>query len=147
MATIENIKGTIAKASKTAVKKTKDIAGMAKLTTEIEETRKLIREVHIEIGKKYCELYDENTAEADFAVSVATVQNLTERLEALRKERLALRGLKMCDNCKKGSKEAFEFCPYCGTKFPEKAEEDVTEGDPETDVDLTDDAGDEGTEE
>lgn len=142
---IENIKGTVTKTGKIAVQKTKDLAGIAKLTTEIEETKKLITDVYAEIGKKYCDMHADGTADPDFAVSVATVENLNERLEALRKERLALSGRKLCENCGKGAKATYEFCPFCGAKLPEVVVEEETED--VTDADLTDDAEDEETEE
>lgn len=92
MAIIDDIKGTITKTSKAAAKKTKDLAGIAKLSSEIEETKALINGVYTEIGKKYCELHDKDSAEEDFTVDIATVENLKEQLAALKAEKLKLRG-------------------------------------------------------
>ncbi len=127
---IENIKGTITETGKKAVKKTKELAEIAKLTSEIEDTKKLINDVFSEMGKKYFELYGNKEIDAEFSVNIATVKNLTERIEALSKERMQLRGMKMCSKCGKGIKDDFEFCPYCGTTLArdegkaEKEEED-----------------------
>lgn len=144
MAIIDNIKGTITKTGKTAVQKTKDLAGIAKLTTEIEETKKLISEVYAEIGKKYCELHADGTAEAEYAVNVATIDSLKERLDALLKERTTLRGRKLCEKCGKSSKDSYEFCPFCGEKLPEIVAANEAEDIPEADLA---DAEDEDTEE
>lgn len=140
MAIIDNIKGTITKTGKTAVKKTKDLAGIAKITADIEETKGLIKGVYEEIGKKYCEIYDKETAGEDFAVNVATVENLTKRLEALRDERLALRGKVKCEGCGKGISDEYKFCPHCGTPLPERTagemNDDISEEDDDIDIEV-----------
>ncbi len=128
---IENIKDTVYKTGRSAVKKTKDLAGIARLSAQIDETKNLIDDVYAEIGKKYCELYNKDTAGSEFAVSVATVENLTEQLHALKLEKLALKGKVQCESCKKECADDYLFCPHCGAKLPEaeaeepKAAEDV----------------------
>ena len=130
---IENIKDTISKTGKTAVKKTKDLAGIAKITAEIEETKNLIDEVYQEIGKKYCSLYDKDTAGEEFAVNVATIHSLTEHLEELRNRRLTLRGKVKCEGCGKSVNDEFTFCPHCGARLPEIPEEEDDESIEEAD--------------
>ena len=131
MAFIDEVKETITKTGKTAVKKTKDLASIAKVTADIEETKSLLKAVYIEIGKKYCETYDKSTAGEEFTINVATAENLKEQLEALRIERLTLRGKISCPDCGKAVDNVYSFCPYCGAKFPEKEApaEDVPEDD------------------
>lgn len=123
MAIIKDITGTITKTGKSAVKKTKDLAGMAKLTAEIEETKGLLKSVYVEIGKKYCETHTSETADEDFTINVATVENLKDQLESLKAERLSLRGLVECPKCKKSVDDGYAFCPFCGEQLPEKVEE------------------------
>lgn len=123
MAFIDDVKDTLTKTGKTAVKKTKDLAAIAKVTADIEETKSLLKAVYIEIGKKYCEMYTKSTAQEEFAINVATSENLKEQLEALRVERLTLRGKVRCPACGKAVDNTYTFCPYCGTKFPEPPEE------------------------
>ncbi len=120
----DNIKDTLSKTGKSAVKKTKDLAGVAKLTAEIEETKGLLEKAYEDIGKKYCSLYDQNTAEEAFSVNIATVKSLTEHLEELKIKRLNLRGKVVCDGCKNSVSDEFVFCPNCGKKLPEKSEDD-----------------------
>jgi len=119
MAFIDNAKDTITKTGKTAVKKAKDLAAIAKVTADIEETKSLLKAVYVEIGKKYCELFDKESAAPDFTVNVATAENLSEQLEALKIERLTLRGKVRCPECEKAVDNNFVFCPYCGAKLPE----------------------------
>lgn len=121
---IENIKDTVYKTGRSAVKKTKDLAGIARLSAQIDETKNLIDDVYTEIGKKYCELYNKDTAAAEFAVSVATVENLTEQLHALKLEKLALKGKVQCTSCKNACADDYLFCPHCGAKLPEPAAEE-----------------------
>ena len=109
MAIIDNIKDTISKTGKSAVKKTKDLAGIAKITADIEETKNLLKGVYEEIGKKYCEVYDKDSAGEEFSVNVATVANLSERLESLKAERLALRGKVQCPGCGKSADNDYAF--------------------------------------
>ena len=142
MAFIDDVKETLAKAGKTTVQKTKDFAAIAKVTADIEETKSLLKAVYIEIGKKYCETHTKETADADYTVNVATAENLTEQLEALKTERLTLRGKVRCPECDKAVDNGFVFCPYCGAKLPEhSADEPEVEFD-DVDVDLDDDKDD-----
>lgn len=122
---IENIKDTVYKTGRSAVKKTKDLAGIARLSAQIDETKNLIDDVYTEIGKKYCELYNKDTAGDEFAISVATVENLTEQLHALKLEKLALKGKVQCESCKNACADDYLFCPHCGTKLPETAAPDA----------------------
>lgn len=133
MAIINNIKGTISKTGKAAAKKTKDIAGIAKLTADIEETKSLIKGVYVEIGKKYCEHHTKENADDIFTVDVATVENLTEQLENLKAKRMKLRGKILCEKCGKAVDNEYTFCPFCGEKLPEEAE--TVEG---CDIDIDD---------
>ncbi len=119
MAFIDDVKDTLTKTGKTAVKKTKDLAAVAKVTADIEETKSLLKAVYIEIGKKFCETHSKETAGEDFAINVATVENLKEQLEALKAERLTLRGKVKCAECEKAVDNTFAFCPFCGAKLPE----------------------------
>ena len=145
MAFIDDVKDTLAKTGKTAVKKTKDLASIAKVTADIEETKSLLKAVYIEIGKKYCETYDKSTAGEDFAINVATVENLREQLDALKMERLTLRGKVKCGECGKAVDNVYVYCPFCGAKLPEtpapEAEEVVD--DDVIEVDLDDEKDDE----
>lgn len=131
MAIIENIKDTVYKTGKTAVKKTKDLAGIAKLSAQIEETKSLIDDVYTSIGKKYCEKYTKDTADDIFAIDLATVENLMEQLHALKLEKLSLKGKIQCEQCGKTTDDEYLFCPHCGAKFPEAAPETVEDADEE----------------
>jgi hypothetical protein len=149
MAFIDDVKDTLTKTGKTAVKKTKDLASIAKVTADIEETKSLLKAVYIEIGKKYCETHDKTTAGEDFAINVATVENLKEQLEALKVERLTLRGKVKCGECGKAVDNVYVYCPFCGAKLPDTpadgtptAEDDV-EDDDVIEVDLDEEKDDE----
>ncbi|MBQ7714641.1 MAG: hypothetical protein IJT70_02100 [Clostridia bacterium] len=147
MAFIDDVKDTLAKTGKTAVRKTKDLAAIAKVTADIEETKSLLKAVYIEIGKKYCETHDKASADEEYVINVATAENLKEQLEALIVERLTLRGKVKCAECGKSVDNAFIYCPFCGKKLPEApadsaptedaADDDVIE------VDLDDEKDDE----
>ncbi len=138
MAFIDDVKDTITKAGKTTVRKTKDIAAIAKVTADIEETKGLLKAVYIEVGKKYCETHDKESADPEYTVDVATAENLKEQLEALITERLNLRGKVRCTECAKAVDNEFVFCPYCGAKLPEPpAPEESEAGDEEKDEDVT----------
>ena len=149
MAFIDDVKETLAKAGKTTVQKTKDIAAIAKVSADIEETKSLLKAVYIEIGKKYCETHDKESAGEDFAINVATVENLKEQLEALKTERLTLRGKVRCGECGKAVDNEYIFCPFCGAKLPEAPVEEAPEEEPddddviEVDLDEKDDDKDE----
>ncbi len=141
---ISNIKETISKTGKSAVKKTKDLAGLARVSARIDETKELIDDVYREIGKKYCSLYNKDTAGEAFIIDLATVENLAEQLEALEQEKLALKGKIQCEKCGKACDDEYSFCPYCGERFPETPSEnnEVVEVAPEED-DIFDDADEE----
>ena len=143
MAFIDDVKETLAKAGKTTVQKTKDFAAIAKVTADIEETKSLLKAVYIEIGKKYCETHDKETADADYTVNVATAENLAEQLETLKAERLALRGKVKCPECEKAVANEFVFCPFCGAKLPDApAPEEPADEDDIFEDDFTEDEDD-----
>ena len=144
MAFIDEVKETLTKTGKTAVKKTKDLAAIAKVTADIEETKSLLKAVYIEIGKKYCETHSKDNAGDDFAINVATVENLKEQLEALRAERLTLRGKVKCAECGKAADDSYAFCPFCGAKYPEEPKEEPSEeADDTVEIDLDEENDDE----
>ena len=136
MAFIDNVKDTLTKAGKTTVQKTKDIAAIAKVTADKEETKSLLKAVYVEIGKRYCEGHDKESADPDYTIDVATAENLKEQLEALKAERLALRGKVRCAACGKAVDDEFVFCPFCGEKLPENAPEEPADDEPKDDDDF-----------
>lgn len=116
---IGNIKDTISRTGKSAVKKTKDLAGLARINARIEETKELIEGVYAQMGRKYFELYSKDGASEEFAIDIATIENLTEQLEAFEQEKLALKGKIKCTECGKTGDDGYAYCPFCGAKFPE----------------------------
>ncbi|MBE6563365.1 MAG: hypothetical protein E7660_06475 [Ruminococcaceae bacterium] len=116
---IGNIKETISKTGRSAVKKTKDLAGLARINARIEETKELIEGVYAQIGRKYYDLYSKGGASEEFAIDIATIENLTEQLEAFEQEKLVLKGKIRCAECGKTGDDGYTFCPFCGAKFPE----------------------------
>ncbi len=145
MAFIDDVKDTITKTGKTAVRKTKDLAAIAKVTADIEETKSLLKAVYIEIGKKYCETHDKASADEEYVINVATAENLKEQLEALITERLTLRGKVKCAECGKSVDNAFIYCPFCGEKLPDAPADDPKPEEAEdeaVEIDLDDEKDD-----
>lgn len=139
---IENIKDTITKTGKSAVKKTKDLAGIAKLTAEIEETESLLEDAYADIGKKYCSIHDKDIADEHFSVNIATVNTLQEHIKELKIQRLNLRGKVICEGCSNSVSDEFSYCPHCGQKLPEKLQDDNEDffEEKDTEIEIVDNA-------
>ncbi|MCR5266964.1 MAG: zinc ribbon domain-containing protein [Lachnospiraceae bacterium] len=98
--------------------KTKDIADIAKYNSMITEEERKVRELYIQIGRKYTAEYAQSaTGEmADWIRGVKEGEaKISEYTEIVR----SLKGIAVCPNCGAEVDADKPFCSSCGTKMPE----------------------------
>lgn len=143
----DNFSSSINKAGQTAIQKTRDLAGIASLNSEIADSNRKINNLEQEIGRIVMdsnffgatkEQVEEVIASDDAqkkTFDVAGWKEILSRATAIlseeetiadkEKQVALLRGTVTCPNCGKAVPRDMAYCPNCGTKMPveEKAEE------------------------
>lgn len=115
---INEIGKKISQTGQKAVKKTKDMADVAKLNSAISGEEKKINETYFQIGQLYFSKYREN-AENDFKVLVEQVSHSLSEIEKLKQQIQHVKGIKRCDNCGAEISDNSAFCSGCGAKVPQ----------------------------
>lgn len=99
-----------------AVQKTKDLAGVTKLNSQVSDLEKEIKESYTDIGKWYYQKFLEEP-DADVAKYFETIAADVEKIEELRAQIRELKGLVICPGCGAEVKEDAAFCDACGAKL------------------------------
>lgn len=137
----DNFSNSINRAGQTAIQKTKDMAGIASLKSEIAESQRKIGRLEQEMGRIVMDsnffgatpeqveqiLSSDDAQKKTFDVagwkeilSRASVILSEEKAIAEKEDKVnALQGVVICPNCKKAVPKGNAYCPNCGTKLPE----------------------------
>lgn len=119
------------KASETykyTAEKTGKIAKEAKIKMAMNDNKAKIEEMYEQIGKKVFEKHvrEENiNIKDDLAEECAKIDKLASEIEKYRAELLGLKDKKQCKQCYTEIELEYKFCPNCGEKQEEVAEEDI----------------------
>lgn len=106
-------------AAKVTADKTGKIAKETKIKFKIGELKTQINDVYEEIGKK---VYEKHVREEDICIKkdleeqCTKIDVLSDEIESLLKECLALKDKKQCKNCYKEIEKEDNYCPNCGEK-------------------------------
>ncbi len=104
-------------AAKVTADKTSKIAKETKLKFKIGELKTQINDIYEEIGKK---VYEKHIREEDICIKkdleeqCTKIDVLSDEIDSLLKECLALKDKKQCKNCYKEIEKEDKFCPNCG---------------------------------
>lgn len=136
----ENLNEKITKTGKAVEGKTKKIAESAKLSYKVSEEKRALEQLFTALGKACYKAESENS-ESVYADSCAEINEKITKIEEMKAQIRAVKGLVVCDNC--GAEVSIEndYCGKCGSKLnkPAPVEEPVEE--PETEpLDEVDDA-------
>ena len=105
---------------------TKGVSDMSKAASDTGNLKKKImyeqeriQEVMLEIGKQYYA-----NPKADLTNLCADIDDRKRRINSMKSELQALKGVRVCSNCgtKFDDKYTFEFCGKCGTKLATEEE-------------------------
>ena len=126
MALFNKIKDTIAVTGQSAVKGAKDIAGSARLNSQIADEQKQIAILYKEIGEQYYQEFGE-AADSPFKEHCEKIAAAFERIASLQQEIQQIKGVKSCAKCSTENPITAAFCVSCGSAL-----EDATQGSAET---------------
>ena len=116
----DEIKKKVVDTTQGAVKATKEMAEASRFYGQINDEKRKINDLHLQIGKTYFEKYGVE-AEAPFGEMCKEIVAAYEQIEQLQLEIQRVKGLKNCQNC--GEEIALEsrFCANCGTESQDEA--------------------------
>lgn len=123
MAFFEKVGETISTKGKEAAHRAKDVADLAKLNTQVGQLEGKIKTYYQIIGEKvYQKEKDQEHAglEAEFNL----INDAAAEIARIKKQISDIKGTKECAVCNAEVDNAFAFCPHCGAKFEEPAEEE-----------------------
>lgn len=111
-------------AYKVTADKTGKIAKETKIKFKIGELKTQINDIYEEIGKKVYEKHireEEICIKKDLEEQCTKIDVLSDEIDSLLKECLALKDKKQCQKCYKEIEKDDKFCPNCGEKQTEVA--------------------------
>ena len=117
MAFIDDLSSRISRTSQNAIQKTKSMAEVSRLNSQISEQEKRINNGFFQIGKLYYSLHGDSY-EPDFATLVEAVKEAERAVEECRKQIRVLKGLRLCEVCGAENPLNGAFCSSCGTPLP-----------------------------
>ncbi len=161
MGFFDDVLDKVTQSSQEALQKTKDMAQIVSLNSDINNSKRKIQDCHKEIGQIiYKEVFDEldefdiedaieKSEEAEKTFTIKRWKDIYEMAGIIREEKkliedrqaeiAELKGIRVCPNCgTEVGREGF-FCPECGLKFkdtPEPMDEDEAD---DIDIDIVDD--------
>lgn len=122
MAFWENLSGTITAKSKEVADKAKNFTDIASLKGQIVAQENVILRQYKEIGREYYAAHKDD-AVAEFPEQMEAVKKAEDLIEEMKKKIAELSGTKRCAACDSEVADDSAFCPKCGAKMEEKAEE------------------------
>lgn len=115
-------------AYKVTADKTGKIAKETKLKFKIGELKTQINDLYEEIGKKVYEKHireEEICIKKDLEEQCTKIDVLSDEIDSLLKQCLALKDKKQCQKCYKEIEKEDKFCPNCGEKQTEEPAREV----------------------
>lgn len=97
-----------------AVQKTKEMADVAKLNSNISDEEKKINNAYYQIGQLYVDLHSDDF-EPDFEVLITQLKEAQNNVESLKKQIQDIKGVKRCTTCGAEIPNNATFCSSCGT--------------------------------
>lgn len=114
MAFLDNFSKKITEVSQSAVQKTKNMADIVKLNTQVSEEEKKINDMYLQIGKLYVDRYSMNNADVDINACIESIRVSHANIEECKKMIEDLKGVEKCPSCGAEVESDVLFCPLCG---------------------------------
>lgn len=114
----------ISSAGQETIAKTKELADVAKINSNISDEENKIKTAYSEIGKKYFENHSEDSEE-DYEAQIAVIKEAMEKIKAYEQQIVEIKGVVKCPNCGAENSKTAAFCATCGTALPVPVTESV----------------------
>jgi hypothetical protein len=126
MAFFEDLGKKVSQTGQEALKKTKIMAEVTRINSQIAAEKRVIADNINKIGEKYYELYCDSP-DANLAPYVDAIKEAHRKIEDCEDQINKLKGVECCPKCGAELKAGTLFCPACGTGIeqPQAAKEPV----------------------
>lgn len=114
----DNLGSKLTQTGQKAKEMTNSLVESAKLTQQLNELNKTLKELYEKVGIQYCELYGDSPAES-MEELCAEVKHRREEQQRLSAEFQRLKNLRVCPECGQENAADVNFCAQCGAKLPE----------------------------
>lgn len=125
MAFFDELGKKISQTGQRAVQKTKEMADVAKLNSNITEEEKKINNAYYQIGQLYVSKHEED-AEDEFRILIEQLKESQKKIEELKKQIQVIKGVKRCTTCGAEIPEDATFCSFCGAGITQQKTVDAT---------------------
>lgn len=122
-------------AAKSVQQRTRETVSATKLNGELRDLKAEKTKLFKVLGETYFEVRDSEGAKEQLELICSRIEQINGECRAINLKLDALNRQKRCPGCDAVIDEAAKFCPKCGAKLPEPAEEKPEEK-PETDKAL-----------
>ncbi len=114
MAFFDGISRTISQTKQSAVRKTKDMADVAKISSAITDEERNINRCYTQIGQVYAKMHVFDYEES-FAHMMVAIQQSESKISSYRQQIREIKGIVICEKCGAEVSGNVSFCSFCGT--------------------------------
>ena len=129
MAFFDDLGKKISSASQSAVQKTKEMAEIAKLNSQISDEEKKLNSYYSQIGKLYIQIH-RNDFGAEFAELMTAVKQSEDKIVSCKKTIEDVKGIARCVKCGAEIPSTAAFCNACGEPVAKQAQPAPVENNP-----------------
>ena len=122
MSFFEKVGQRFSQGRRDAAQKVKEISDTIKLNNQIAEEKKALASTFRRLGESYYELFGEKPDEM-LEEYISAIKESEERIAGLQAQKNLIRSLVKCPDCGRLVDMEAVFCPECGARMPEIAEE------------------------
>ena len=119
MALFDKKKKKLAQTGQSAVKKTKDMAEVAKINSMISDEEKSINNNYYQIGKLYVSMHG-NDCEDDFKGMLESIRQSEKKIVEYKEQVQLIKGVVRCEKCGGEVSINSAFCNSCGAPMPKR---------------------------
>ena len=119
MAFFDEIGKKISQTGQNAVKKTKDIADVARINSLISDEEKNINNCYFQLGKLYIAVHAQD-CESEFKGIVDSILQSENKITDYKEQICLIKGIVKCENCGADVSISAAFCNSCGASMPKR---------------------------
>lgn len=119
MAFFDDLGKKISQAGQTTMQKTREMADVARINSQISDEEKRINDMYLQIGKQYVELHASDCEEA-FQGMIQTITDSENKIKEYKVQIQDIKGVIRCPKCGAEVPKGALFCSACGEKMQEE---------------------------